>query len=108
MTSTTSWLESALLREYVYAQLDEKNKKEKPGSYKHAYRELKDGLVRLDDKPTKHYLKEELAFILQKQGFKVLAAEKIEYTWDTEFTDAPSWLKSPYPWDWMVVAQKIK
>jgi hypothetical protein len=34
--------------------------------------------------------------------------EKIEYRWDTEFIDAPGWLTEPLPWDWMVVAKKIK
>ena len=32
--------------------------------------------------------------------------EKINYNWKTEFNQPPKWLKEPYPWDWMCVAEK--
>ena len=61
------------------------------------------GIIELDGTPTKHYLKEELMFLLQKAGFEVKEAAKVEYTWHTEFKNPPKWMQSPVPWDWMVV-----
>jgi hypothetical protein len=60
----------------------------------------------IDNVPTKHYLKEELELLLALEGFIVERIEKINYTWKTEFTNPPKWLKEPYPWDWMCVAKK--
>lgn len=68
---------------------------------------VSDGLINIDNVTTKHYLKEELEVTLPKAGFKIVHLEKIEYGWDTEFDTPPDWMKSPYPWDWMVVAKKI-
>jgi 2-polyprenyl-3-methyl-5-hydroxy-6-metoxy-1,4-benzoquinol methylase len=70
-------------------------------------RNIKQGVTDIDNVPTKHYLKEELELLLALEGFEVLSVEKINYTWKTEFTDPPKWLKAPYPWDWMCVAKKI-
>lgn len=70
-------------------------------------RNIKQGVTDIDNVPTKHYLKEELELLLALEGFEVLCVEKINYTWKTEFTDPPKWLKGPYPWDWMCVAKKI-
>lgn len=67
---------------------------------------IRQGNVDIDSVPTKHYLKEELSLLLTQAGFKIKAIEKIEYNWDTEFTKPPRWLKDPYPWDWMVLAEK--
>lgn len=68
---------------------------------------IKQGVTDIDNVPTKHYLKEELELLLALEGFEVVRVEKINYTWSTEFTDPPKWLKGPYPWDWMCVAKKI-
>jgi len=69
-------------------------------------RYIKDGVTDIDDVPTKHFLKEELALLLNLAGFKVEKIEKINYKWSTEFHKPPTWLKNPQPWDWMVKAKK--
>ena len=67
---------------------------------------IKQGVTDIDDVPTKHYLREELELLLTLEGFEVTQIEKINYTWKTEFNQPPKWLKKPYPWDWMCVANK--
>jgi len=69
-------------------------------------RYIKDGVTDIDDVPTKHFLKEELELLLDLEGFNTKQIQKIEYDWSTEFHKAPSWLKNPKPWDWMVYAKK--
>lgn len=64
------------------------------------------GVGDIDEVPHKHFLGEEIQILLDRSGFNTLQLKKIEYTWDTEFHRPPQWLKSPGPWDWMVVAQK--
>jgi SAM-dependent methyltransferase len=70
------------------------------------YRNMIQGNMDIDGVPTKHYLREELRLLLSGQKFEVTESRKIEYPWTTEFIDPPQWLKDPYPWDWMFVAQK--
>lgn len=72
------------------------------------YKNILQGNAELDNVPTKHYLKEELSLLLAQQGFSITDTQKIAYKWNTEFIKAPVWLQEPYPWDWMIVAQKIK
>ncbi len=67
---------------------------------------VSDGLINIDDVTTKHYLREEIVVTWEKAGFEILEIKKIEYGWDTEFDDVPSWMKAPFPWDWMVLARK--
>jgi SAM-dependent methyltransferase len=69
---------------------------------------LDHGTVYIDGVPTKHYLQEELEALLADRGFQVLATEKIEYPWTTEFDAPPKWMKAPYPWDWFVAAQRVR
>ena len=68
---------------------------------------LRQGIVRIDNVGTKHYLKEELIIILESRGMKVLEIEKIQYSWETEFDQPPRWMKEPFPWDWLCVAEKV-
>jgi 2-polyprenyl-3-methyl-5-hydroxy-6-metoxy-1,4-benzoquinol methylase len=85
-------------------------RKERIGSTEKAFaiaKNIKQGVTDIDNVPTKHYLREELELLLNLEGFTVLQIEKINYEWTTEFHEPPSWLNAPYPWDWMVVAQKI-
>jgi hypothetical protein len=72
------------------------------------YRRLNQGIVPVDDVPTKHYLREELVALLESRLLRILNIRKIEYPWNTEFDSPPRWLKEPLPWDWLVVAQKTK
>jgi len=67
---------------------------------------LHQGIVEIDHVPTKHYLKEELAVLSENLNFEIVSVSKVEYDWDTEFDSPPSWMKSPYPWDWLVVAKR--
>ena len=69
---------------------------------------LHEGVVPIEDVPTKHYLKEELTAILEARRMKVVEIHKIEYSWKTEFESPPRWMKSPYPWDWLFVAQRAR
>ncbi len=64
------------------------------------------GIVTLDGIATKHYLREELHVTLRSMGLEAIETHKVEYAWSTEFDEVPAWLKGPYPWDWMVLAQK--
>lgn len=70
--------------------------------------ELDHGIVRIDGVPTKHYLREELEATLADRHFEVLAIEKLEYPWTTEFDTPPRWMKAPFPWDWFVVAKRVR
>lgn len=84
-------------------------KKDLPPSGKKAIAQManiKLGVTDIDDIPTKHFLKEELELLLDKEGFTIESIEKINYAWDTEFHHPPKWLKKPEPWDWMVKAKK--
>jgi ubiquinone/menaquinone biosynthesis C-methylase UbiE len=64
------------------------------------------GVVKINGVPTKHYSHAEIQVIFREAGFEVTAVEKLEYNWETEFDSPPSWLKDPYPWDWMVEVRK--
>lgn len=70
------------------------------------YNAMQQGNLDIDHVPTKHYVKEELTLLLAREGFSVNNFQKIEYSWTTEFIKAPSWLKEPAPWDWMVLAER--
>jgi len=67
---------------------------------------LEHGLVPIEDVLTKHYLKEEIELVLGESGFRVRQLTKIQYGWDTEFVAPPRWMKEPYPWDWLLLAEK--
>jgi SAM-dependent methyltransferase len=69
-------------------------------------RDLLRGLVRIEKVPTKHYLREEATLLLGEAGFAVSSCDKVEYPWDTEFENPPRWMKSPGPWDWLLLARR--
>lgn len=71
------------------------------------WQNIRQGNADIDDVPHKHYLREELQLLLANEGFNAEEFHKIEYEWDTEFLKAPSWLKDPKPWDWMVVGRRV-
>jgi SAM-dependent methyltransferase len=76
--------------------------KEDLSYYSGGTKELINGLVRIDNVPTKHYLEPEIQLIFKQAGFTVNRVERLEYNWTTEFSKPPKKLKDPYPWDWMV------
>ena len=75
--------------------------------FKSNKREILRGNVHINGVPTKHYSAPELEVILKEAGFKILSLTKIEYDWDTEFATPPSWMGTPYPWDWLVECKKV-
>lgn len=79
----------------------------KAGEAIRKWNNIRQGNADIDDVPHKHYLKEELQLLLAHEKFVAEEFHKIEYDWSTEFHRAPRWLKSPGPWDWMVIAKKL-
>jgi len=65
-------------------------------------RDLLQGIVHIDNVPTKHYSASELEVILPTAGFTITKLEKLEYDWTTELSNPPKSLGAPYPWDWLV------
>lgn len=103
--------ESVLYREFIFDKCRRRDiviSKPKEVLNKKAYKHFKLGAVSIDNIPTKHFLREELLMTLQSAGFRVDKIEKVEYSWETEIQNAPKWLTAPYPWDWIVIAQKNK
>lgn len=103
-------LESAMLAEYLIAEVNQRNgispgtALEKDPAAK--LDQLKMGIVDLDSVPYKHYLKEELEFLLYDLGFTLISITKVLYGWETEMEDPPDWLPANGPWDWLVLARK--
>jgi SAM-dependent methyltransferase len=69
-------------------------------------RRLVEGIIYIDDVPTKHFMRPELDVVFAAVGFTLTKVDKVEYAWDTELTSPPKWLKEPYPWDWLVECKK--
>ncbi|MBY0435510.1 MAG: class I SAM-dependent methyltransferase [Cyclobacteriaceae bacterium] len=69
-------------------------------------RSIIQGIIHIDGVPTKHYSEQELYVITDRVGLTITALERIEYDWNTEFDSPPSWMKAPYPWDWMIECRK--
>jgi SAM-dependent methyltransferase len=106
-------IESVMLTNYMLAQWNLRDGIEPAKAYSENFcasgkysRNLRHGIVPIDGVPTKHYLKEELEDMMAAGKMKILDMQKIEYKWDTEFAVPPRWMKKPYPWDWLVFAQK--
>ncbi len=66
--------------------------------------DLIQGIVRIDNVKTKHYLETELQVLFKDAGFDDIIINKLEYDWTSEFSSPPKWMKEPYPWDWIVEA----
>ena len=107
---TVPSLESYLLTSIISYQwkidLDILHEKISPQKAKSKWHQIKQGNADIDNVPTKHYLKEELQLLLDKEKLIPEAFHKIEYKWDTEFLHPPKWLDKPRPWDWLVIAAK--
>lgn len=67
-----------------------------------------DGIVNIGESPTKCFMREEITTFLSDIGFEVAEIQRVQYPWHEEMTNAPSWLKAPYPWDWLVLARRPK
>ncbi len=106
-------LESAMLTDFRLIQMNLRTgfspaSAVRAGFEKNGHYHLRQGIVPIDNVPTKHYLKEELVALLERRGLRIEEILKIEYNWNTEFDSPPRWMKHPYPWDWLVVARKIE
>ena len=66
--------------------------------------DLVQGIVRIDNVKTKHYLEPELKVLFTRAGFSDVILHKVEYDWTSEFSSPPKWMTEPYPWDWLVEA----
>lgn len=76
--------------------------------FKASKRKLVEGIIHIDNVPTKHFTRAELDVVFKNAGFTLTKVDKVEYDWDTELTSSPKWLKDPYPWDWLVECKKAK
>ena len=74
--------------------------------YRKDVRDMLQGIVEIDGRPTKHYTHSELQVIMREAKLEVIAIERLEYDWKTEFSEPPRWMKDPYPWDWLVECRK--
>jgi SAM-dependent methyltransferase len=70
-------------------------------------RRIHEGIVQIDGVETKHYLGEELTILMKDRNMMPIDIQKIEYSWKTEFATPPRWMKDPFPWDWLCIAQKV-
>ncbi len=68
---------------------------------------FKDGIINLDETPTKHYLFTEIVSFFNKGKFQIQTIDRIEYDWGTELDELPKNVKAPNPWDWMVEVKRI-
>jgi SAM-dependent methyltransferase len=71
-------------------------------------KEMEEGIVYIQDAPTKHYRFPELFSLFHQGDFQIEAIEKVEYDWSTELNSPPKWIREPYPWDWMVEVKRLK
>ncbi len=69
-------------------------------------RRLVEGIIYIDDVPTKHFTRPELDVVIRDARLTLTKIEKVEYSWNTELSSPPRWLKDPYPWDWLVECKK--
>ncbi len=108
-------LESALLAQRRLAEWHERDGAEAPeedaeeeglAPSKRTCRELLRGVVRIGDVPTKHHLADELLLTLRRAGLDLEELDRVHYPWESEFGDAPHWMRDPYPWDWLAVASR--
>lgn len=106
--SLESWLLTSIVQQQwkIDRSLFPAEKNAKEGLRK--WNNIRQGNADIDHVPHKHYLKEELQLLLAHEGFRAESFQKIEYGWDTEFINPPKWLKEPGPWDWMVVAKRVR
>lgn len=74
--------------------------------FKASKRDLIQGIIHIDGVPTKHFGQTELEVVFRNAGLTITKIDKVEYDWNTELATPPTWLKDPYPWDWLVECKK--
>ena len=68
----------------------------------------REGILTIDDVPTKHYTVSELYSMFNTGNFSMQKLDRVEYSWDTEFNSPPAWMQEPYPWDWVVEVKRLR
>jgi hypothetical protein len=106
-------IESVMLTNYMLAHWNLRDGIEPVNAFSASFsdqkiysKNLRHGIIPIAGVPTKHYLKEELEVMMNAKKMQIIEMQKIEYSWDSEFESSPKWMKAPYPWDWLVLAQK--
>lgn len=66
------------------------------------------GIFNINDIPTKHYSFTELFAFFNSGNYKLENIDRVEYDWSTEFDSPPSWMRDPYPFDWLVEVKRVK
>ena len=69
-------------------------------------RDIVQGIIYIDGRPTKHFGQSELEVVMREVGLTITAIDKVEYEWDSEFAEPPKGMQGPYPWDWLVECTK--
>ena len=69
------------------------------------------GVLPQGETPTQHFLRESLILELTTAGFDAVTVQKVPYRLETEFEDAPQWMRRlpdqcRQPWDWMAIVKK--
>jgi ubiquinone/menaquinone biosynthesis C-methylase UbiE len=75
--------------------------------FKASRRKLVEGIIYIDNVPTKHFMRTELDVVFKNCGLSITHVDKVAYAWATELAAPPAWLKDPYPWDWLVECKKV-
>lgn len=71
-------------------------------------KQVQEGIVNIDNVPTKHYLFTELYSLFNTGNYEMQLLDRLEYGWDTEFESPPRWMQAPYPWDWVAEVKRVK
>jgi SAM-dependent methyltransferase len=66
-----------------------------------------EGIVSIGGTPTKCFTREEITVLLSEIGFRIEEVLRVEFPWEEEIEGAPSWLKEPFPWDWLIICRKL-
>lgn len=74
--------------------------------FKASKRDIVQGIIHIDGVPTKHFGQSELGVVFREAGLTITTLDKVEYEWDSEFSDPPKNMGGPYPWDWLVECKK--
>ena len=69
-------------------------------------RSLAEGICDVGGVATKHFMQDEIGQLVSGVGFDVTSVERVEFSWSEELDHFPESLGPPYPWDWMVTADK--
>ncbi len=67
---------------------------------------LVEGICSVGGVATKHYMQDEIGQLVSGVGFNVTSIDRVEFPWAEELDHVPESLGQPYPWDWMVRADK--